>query len=314
VAIALTLGAVLLLGILYQFLGVRDDRRRYPPPGCMVGDLHVYCTGDGPPVVLEAGIAASSVGWALVQRDLSKIARVCSYDRPGFAWSPRSQHPRTAEQFIAELDTVVRHAGAPAVLVGHSFGGYLIQLYAEKYPQNVAGLVLVDPPLVSDWANATPQRLKMLRRGVSLSRRGAWLARIGFVRLALTLLSTGARPIAKMFGRATSGQGAPVTERLVGEVRKLPPELWPVVQSHWCRSEGFLSMAEHLACLPTIASAVKRPPSVPTSVISGSHLKPEELEEHRALGPQIIAEGSGHWVHFDRPDVIVKAVKSLLYG
>lgn len=308
--------ALLAAGVLYQVTSEWIDRRRYPAPGCRVAGLHVHCAGDGPPVVLEAGIAASSVGWARVQPEIARFARVCSYDRAGLAWSPRSKTARSPEQFVREMEAVVRHAGAPVVLVGHSFGGLLVRLFAAEHPDDVAGLVLVDPALTTEWAHPTPRRLTMLGRGVRLSRRGAWLARIGFVRFALTALVLGARPLAKLFARASSGGATPVTERLVGEVRKLPPEVWPVVQSHWCRADCFESMAEHLAALPAVAAAVERlgPPKVPTIVISGAHLTPEQMAEHRSLGEHIIAEGSGHWVHLDRPDLIADAVRSLLHG
>jgi pimeloyl-ACP methyl ester carboxylesterase len=214
------------------------------------------------------------------------------------------------------MRTVVEHAGTPAVLVGHSFGGLLVRLYAAAHPEHVAGLVLVDPALTAEWSVPTQGRLAMLQRGVKLSRRGAWLARIGFVRLALAALSAGARPLAKLFARASSGGATPVTERLVGEVRKLPPELWPVVQSHWCRADCFESMADHLATLPAVAAAVARlgSPGVRTIVISGAHLTTEQLTEHRSLGEHVIAAGSGHWVHLDRPDLIAEAVHKLLHG
>lgn len=310
------IAVLLALAAVFQLAGEWLDRRRFPAPGCRVQGLHVHCSGTGAPVVLEAGIAASSVGWAKVQPEIARFARVCSYDRAGLAWSQRAKIARSPEQFVHEMRTVVEHAGVPAVLVGHSFGGLLVRLYAAAYPEHVAGLVLVDPALTTEWCAPTQRRLAMLRRGVNLSRRGAWLARIGFVRLALTLLTLGARPIAKFFARASSGGATPVTERLVGEVRKLPPELWPVVQSHWCRADCFESMADHLAALPSVAAAVAAlgPPTVPTVVISGAHLTAEQLAEHRSLGAHVIAEGSGHWVHLDRPDLIVSAVRKLIHG
>jgi pimeloyl-ACP methyl ester carboxylesterase len=306
--------APVLAGAVYQALGTRLDRQRFPAPGKLVGGLHVQCSGEGPPVVLEAGIAASSVGWVPVQRALSEFARVCSYDRRGYAWSPCSAQPCTPDRFLSDLDTVVRFAGTPTILVGHSFGGYLVQLYAARHPERVAGLVLVDPPLLSEWRNPSAEKLKTLETGVSLSRRGAWLARVGFVRLALTLLTGGARGLSKLFGQAGGKAGSALVQRLIGEVRKLPPELWPVVQSHWSRPQGFAAMAEHLVCLPEIAGAVGAAPAVPTVVISGSHLTEAEIAEHRQFGRHVVAEGSGHWVHLDRPDLIAGAVQSLIYG
>jgi pimeloyl-ACP methyl ester carboxylesterase len=309
--------AILLLGVTAQAVATEIDRRRYPRPGKIVNGLHIHCTGSGSPVVLEAGIAATSVSWRPVQNALSSFARVCSYDRPGLGWSPCAAQPRSPEQFVHDLRTVVRHAGTPVVLVGHSFGGLLVRLYAAAHPEDVRALVLVDPALLREWANPSPHKLAMLRRGVALSRRGAALARLGFVRFALAALMLGARPLAKGMARVSSGGAASVTERIVGEVRKLPPELWPVVRSHWCRDECFRGMAQHLESLPAVASAVATttvPANIPVVVISGGHLNGEELAEHRALGRHIVAEGSAHWVHLDRPDVIVEAVRSLLHG
>src|SRR6185503_1643195 len=78
----------------------------FPPPGRLIDiggwRLHINCTGDTrpsqPTVVLEAGIGALSVDWALVQQPASKIARVCSYDRAGSGWSDLGPDPRTMRQ------------------------------------------------------------------------------------------------------------------------------------------------------------------------------------------------------------------------
>jgi pimeloyl-ACP methyl ester carboxylesterase len=314
VAAALTVAVVLMLGFAWQAVAARRDRRKFKPPGCIVDGLHVFCTGTGRPVVLEAGIAASSISWALVQQPLSRYARVCAYDRRGLGWSARAAAHRSVDEYLRDLRTAVRHAGTPAILVGHSFGGLLVRLYAYRYPADVAGLVLVDPALTAEWASPTAARLAMLRRGVVLSRRGGSLARTGFVRLALTLLKVGARPTARLFARASGSGASVVTERIVGQVRKLPPELWPAIQSHWCRPECFTAMAEHLESLPDVAAAAARlpRPPAPTVVISGAHLRSDEIAEHRALGEHVVAEGSGHWVHLDRPDLIVDAVRRML--
>jgi pimeloyl-ACP methyl ester carboxylesterase len=76
----------------------------------------------------------------------SKFARVCSYDRAGMAWSAPGVQPRTSQQIVKELHTLLGNAGvqAPYVLVGHSLAGINMQLYASQYPNEVAGMVLVD--------------------------------------------------------------------------------------------------------------------------------------------------------------------------
>ena len=177
------------------------------------------------------------------------------------------------------------------------------------------------PALLGEWANASPAKLKMLARGVALSRRGAFLARIGFVRLSLSLLASGARAVPKFISKLSSGKGGhSVLERIIGEVRKMPPELWPAVQSHWCRPESFESMARHLEILPAVATRVfetKPNAAIPVTVISGGHLTPQERAEHESIaqssrrGRHILAERSGHWVQLDQPEIVVDAIREI---
>ena len=126
----------------------------FPPPGKLVDvggwRLHLNCTGEArasqPTVILEAGAGDFSVEWALVQPGVASFARVCSYDRAGDGWSELGPHPRTKRQMVFELRALLEKAGAPPpyVLVGQSFGGPLMILYAATYPTDVAGMVLVD--------------------------------------------------------------------------------------------------------------------------------------------------------------------------
>lgn len=108
--------------------------------------LYLDCTGSGgPAVVLEGGI---STDWTSVQPAVSAQTRVCSYDRPdspGSHSDPTAE--RTAQQVVDDLHALLSAAGEPGpyVLVGHSMGGLYVQLYAYNYPDEVAGLVLVDP-------------------------------------------------------------------------------------------------------------------------------------------------------------------------
>jgi pimeloyl-ACP methyl ester carboxylesterase len=319
--------ALLVWGAIYQALGTRGDRKRFPAPGIMIegagAPLHVHTTGAGSPaVLLEAGISASSMSWSRVQPELSKFTTVCSYDRAGLAWSGASSQPRTPEQILKEIRVVAETLPKPFVFVGHSFGGLLGCLYAAAHPEDVCGLVLVDPALSSEWAQPSAARLRMLGRGVSLSRRGALLCRLGMVRFALRLLTSGSRFLPKIVARASSTRGgASVIERLVGEVRKMPEHLWPSIQSHWCRPESFLSMAAHLEALPAVAAAATRVETfqdLPLTVISGAHLSPEQQAEHAELarrssrGRHLVAPAGAHWVQLDQPGLVVAAIRAIL--
>lgn len=109
--------------------------------------MHLYCMGEGSPtVILEAGLNDFHVSWSKVQAEIAKDTRVCSYDRAGLGWSEASPHPRTSAVMAEELHTLLTNSGieGPYILVGHSFGGIIVRLFAQNYPDEVAGMVLVD--------------------------------------------------------------------------------------------------------------------------------------------------------------------------
>src|SRR5215207_8019720 len=190
--------ALAVAGAIYQAVATELAERAYPPPGEMVDvggyRLHINCAGrGGPTVVLDAGSGGFSAQWVRVQREASGTTRVCAYDRAGMGWSEMGPDPRDAKQITGELHTLLSEAGieGPYVLVGHSFGGMYMQTYAARYPDEVAGVALVDTstdpdqfsqrPEAQDSNEAQKQGLavvsKLVRFGVSLP------ARLGIVRL-----------------------------------------------------------------------------------------------------------------------------------
>jgi pimeloyl-ACP methyl ester carboxylesterase len=126
-----------------------------PPPGRLieVGEyrLHLNCTGAGTPtVILEEGAGGGSLNWTWIQRKVAATTRVCSYDRPGHAWSDSTETPRDTETVSRELDALLKVAGeeGPFIAVGHSLGGPYARMFAARQGRNAIGLVLVDatPP------------------------------------------------------------------------------------------------------------------------------------------------------------------------
>ena len=186
--------ALAAVGAIYQAIATERAERAYPPPGEMVdvGDysLHINCVGQGSPtVVLDAALGAMSASWVLVQREVSDTTRVCAYDRAGIGWSEMGPEPRDAKQISSELHALLTKAGieGPYVLVGHSFGGLYMQTYAARYPDQVAGMALVDSSHPEQFsyrpvARDSYEPQKQIFAVTSL------LARIGVVRLLYTLI------------------------------------------------------------------------------------------------------------------------------
>jgi pimeloyl-ACP methyl ester carboxylesterase len=147
------------------------------------------------------------------------------------------------------------------------------------------------------------------------------LAHAGVVRACLALLTGGAPGAPRRFVKVFGPTAARTLERLVGEVRKLPKDVHPIVQAHWCDPKCFYAMAEHMRVLEhdreAIAAAVL-PPEIPVVVISSGEQPAAELEAHRRLagasaaGRHVIASRSGHWIQFDEPELIVAAVEDLI--
>lgn len=136
---------------LYQKLSTIIDDYRYPPLGELfdIGGykLHLNTTGQGNiTVICDAGLSGTSLGWSLVQAEASKFARVCSYDRAGYSWSDPSPLERTSVNIASELYTLLKKAGIPGpyLLVGHSFGGANVLIFADLYPEETLGVILVD--------------------------------------------------------------------------------------------------------------------------------------------------------------------------
>jgi pimeloyl-ACP methyl ester carboxylesterase len=293
--------------------------------------LHINCTGQSkdsqPTVILEAGLGDFSVEWSLVQPGISQFARVCSYDRAGDGWSDWGPHPRTFQQIVYELHTLLKKAGLkpPFVLVGHSYGGWLVRLYAYTYPGEVAGIVLIDAGANDPWRR-TPDG-KLVRSSTLVKGQT-----IPDVKIAEPLKISDIPPDALSQIKAGLPQ---LTAHANDPPRnKLPPEAQQM-RSWALKQPGHVVAAvnpfeyEELAGLRAAQAKSKYPlGDMPLIVLTrglpeengpdARQLEDDHRSDQQAMaalskkGKLIIAERSRHHIQLDEPDLVIRSIREVL--
>jgi len=324
--ILFVIATLLVSGFLYQLIGASRDRRRFTAPGRWVEiergqKLYVVEKGSGGPAVLfEAGIAATNLNWHHIQTRVSSFTTTASYDRIGLGWSSPCRTLRTPGNISAELHTMLESAGIrpPYILVGHSFGGLVMRRYAAMYPEEVAGVVLVDPMRCEEWPPLNPDKQSMIDRGKKLSRYAIPIARFGLARLAVTSLLCRSGRLSGHLADAGGIGARHVLKRVTEEVGKMPREVWPVIAAHWSRPSYYAGMQRHVEAVPdTVREMQDADPirDIPVLVLTPG--KSTALSE-QCLGKigdnvrQVIATESAHWIHLDEPELVVDSIREMV--
>ncbi len=304
---------------------------RFPPPGQLVDvggfRLHINCSGAGAPtVVFDAALGGSSVSWTLVQPALSRLTRVCSYDRAGFGWSDAGPMPRTAGRIADELRTLLANArvSPPFLLVGHSFGGLVMRIFAARYRTDVAGLVLVDPAHPEDWVRPAPKEQIKIDRGIRLCRIGATAARRGVARVVATLAGVGAFGLALTVARLVSRGGlAKEDAGILAPAWKLPREARQPLREFWTHPKFFEALGSQIETIcesaaETLEAGAEGYGELPLATISCTDPGDYRIRQQDALahlstrGRHIIASSSGHWVPLDQPEIVIDTITDLI--
>ncbi|MFC4455322.1 alpha/beta hydrolase [Deinococcus sonorensis] len=291
------LAGVTLLGACNETRAEQADARAYPPPGRLVDvggfRLHLECAGSGAPtVVIDAGLGAWSTPWHAVQGLVAGTTRVCTYDRAGLGYSEPGPLPRDAAHFAAELHTLLHRAALPGpyVLAGHSLGGLTMRVYAQRYPQDVAGLALLES--MSPQPGAAAPTAASDTPGLPLLKLAA---RLGLVRLLSGPLGLSAGLPARDAGPATA---LAVTDRY------------------------FQTLSDETAGIPASlaqAGEVTTLGDLPLTVLSrGRNAVPAWTAGQARLltlssrTTQVTAHHSGHNVELDEPQAAADAIVALV--
>ena len=253
--------------------------------------LHIQCLGAGKPtVVLDAGLGGSALEWTRIQSELAPTYRVCSYDRAGMGWSDPIRGSRTSAQITEELHDLLQAARVPGpyLLVGHSFGGYTAQLFASRYPNLTAGVVLVD--------SSHPEQIRRFAESlhINIAPRGK-LMQLVPVQVARNI---------------------PAEVRTTAQALVMAPKTRFAVTREL---ESFRLSADQVAAAPPVTD-------IPWLVLTRGQQKwpagssgnrkealwrqlQTELASKTAISGQIIARRSGHHVHLDQPELVIQSIR-----
>lgn len=289
--------------------------RQYPAPGRSVDvgghKMHINCSGQGSPtVILEAGTGLYSLDWTLVQPEVARFTRVCSYDRAGYGWSEASPRPRTADSQVEELHRLLINAGinGPYVLVGHSLGGMLVRMYAHNYPDDVSGMVLVDS-FHEERPIRNPELLKLNQD------------QAGQFRLLGLMSSTG---LMALMPQSIPNPGYPKTEYAQYQAMTATTGYFETFVAEILTLEESSAMVralqiDSLGNLPLIVLS----PGIGETVASFSDKENQELRQEMQAqqlrlaalstqSKQMIAEHSGHFIQIDQPELVTEAVQEIV--
>ena len=274
---------------------------RPPPPGQMIDiggrRLHILCKGEakGPTVVFEAGLSqyTANATYGKAQDAIAPFARVCTYDRAGLGWSEPDPQPRTYPVMVDDLHRLLAAAGlkGPYVLVGHSIGGPLVRLYANTWPADVAGVVLVD-------ATSEPTFPEIVAASASITAQ-------------IDAAVRGARPGAPIIGLPA---GTPPET-----VMTFTPEIMLAVKGEFQAFDRLPAAMKapggfgKLGDVPLVVIRRGRNEADPPNATDlGWRAAQEQLAGLSTNSVVMVARNSGHTIPLDEPEVVADGVRRVL--
>jgi len=293
----------------------RDEVVAAARPGELVDvggrKIHMNCTGSGSPtVVLESGAVSFAMDWVLVQPDVAKTTRVCSYDRAGSGWSDPSGHAETAEGTVADLQAALTAAQEkpPYVMVGHSIGGIYVRAYQLRHRGDVAGLVLVDASHEDSWKVPLDGKPVPLW-SVTAGQLRATMPQEALKDMPLPPPSTD-EPYDKLPPDLLKTRVTFETRLLKSMMATTPAQMATMMESmrgtfaalHAANANG----ARPLGTRPIVVLTAEHGPDPAFTALEA------KLAQLSTNGTQRIVAGSGHEIHLFEPAVVVRAIQDVV--
>jgi pimeloyl-ACP methyl ester carboxylesterase len=281
--------------------------------------LNVNLSGSGgPTVILCAGGGGSTLHWGMVQGSLARANRVLAFDRAGMGFSDPGPFPRTTSRVVSDLRAalVALDLGPPYVLVGHSMGSFDARLFAFLHPDEVVGMVLVDPRGNGHHQRnqiAAPSLGAIQRREARELRRKPSMAR--------AKPAPGTAEYDALVGQRSPTLTDEVNDALRGLT--LRPSYWRTIKSEldWANgaSDEELRAVERQLDIPLIVlSALWAPiPGIPPDELRAMNATwRASHDELAALSPRGLRrdapDGVGHMIQLQRPDIVIDAVREVI--
>ena len=260
--------------------------------------------GEGEPtIIMDSALGGTCLDWSWIQEELATEAKVFSYDRAGYGWSEPSDCPRTSETIVEELRELLYKANVnpPYILVGHSVAAINMRLFQYKYPNEVIGLVLVDPT-PEDIHTLPLEYRKKLEKEKQMIQLASLLAPTGILRvlkmpMGNTILPESKINIAKEIGYKTSAFKTAYQELTsinvsISQLSKIQKEL--------------ISVPLYVITRATFAKGGLSDKTIESTKETWSNLH-AKIANQSLRGKQIIVKDTGHFIHCERPN-LVKAV------
>lgn len=296
---------LLFTGTTWQNIMLNKEKKDFSCPGRLIDvnnhRMHIYGEGSGSPTVVftvGSGTPCAYTDFYFIQQEISKSVRTVTYDRPGYGWSEATSIPRTIDEQVNDLHMLLDKSSEkpPYILAGHSLSSLEVIRFAQLYPEEVVGIVLIDggsPIYYANYNEPVALLSNILLEGV---RKCGIIRALGSIGVLTPIVGEGIR------------------------YRLLPAELGQIDKKMFYRNLGNRTNRSEIRNMNENARTVMdsgKLGNIPLVIIT-SRSDPywvetqEELKDWSEDSKQETINGAVHYIHWDKPDLVIEKIRELI--